>query len=77
MNLKKKETPSTDLLKSGSESSKVDTTSTPISVSLATHLFELSKKVTATEVNPQTVRAACECAAEIHKLLDLQWRVRR
>jgi len=51
--------------------------STPISVSLATHLFELAKTVTKNDVNPQTVRAACECASEIHKLLELQIKAKR
>lgn len=67
-------TPSTALQKSASASSGVSTTSTPISVSLATHLLELSKKVVKDEVTPETVRAACQCASEIHKLLELQWR---
>jgi hypothetical protein len=77
MKEQRKETRSTDLQRSDNSPLKESTHSPPISVNLATHLFELSKKVTATEVNPQTVRAACECAAEIHKLLDLQWRIRR
>ncbi len=77
MNEPKKKIPSTDLQKSDISPPKVDTQSAPISVSLAQHLFELSKKVTKDNVSPDTVRAACQCASEIHKLLDLQWRVRR
>lgn len=51
--------------------------SKPISVSLAEHLFALAKSVTKQDVNPQSVRAACECASEIHKLLELQWKIAR
>jgi hypothetical protein len=51
--------------------------SKPISVSLAEHLFALAKSVTKDDVNPQSVRAACECASEIHKLLELQWKIAR
>lgn len=70
-------THSTDLQKSDSAPPKANTTSESISVSLATHLLELSKKVTKDNVSPDTVRAACQCASEIHKLLELQWRVKK
>ena len=51
--------------------------SKPLSVNLAEHLFALAKSVTHQNVSPQSVRAACDCASEIHKLLELQWRMRK
>lgn len=41
----------------------------PISVSL--HLLGLMKTVVKNEITPSTVNAACNCAAEIHKILKL------
>ena len=73
----KETTRSMALLNSGKAPLAETPPSTPISASLAQHLFELAKNVTKDQVTPETVRAACACASEIHKLLDLQWRVKR
>jgi uncharacterized protein HemY len=72
-----KTTHSTGLQNSDKPQSEATPTSTPISASLAMHLFELSKKVTADQITPETVRAACACASEIHKLVDLQMRAKK
>lgn len=51
--------------------------SASFSKDLATQLLDLMKKVTKDEVNPQTVHAACSCASEIHKILALNYRIKR
>lgn len=43
--------------------------SLPKNVSL--QLLDLMKKVVANDVNPATVKAACQCAREIHNMLKL------
>jgi len=68
----KNEIHSTGLQGSGNKQPPAISTSMPISVSLAEYLFSLAKEVTKTEKTPRTARAACECAREIHRLLDLQ-----
>jgi hypothetical protein len=73
----KKEIQCTDSQKCATPPAGGESQSKPISVSLAEHLFALAKDVTRKDVSPDTVRAACQCASEIHKLLDLQWRIRR
>jgi hypothetical protein len=70
-------THSTALLRPDKEPPKENLALKPISVTLAEHLLGLAKKVVEQDINPQTVSAACKCASEIHKLLDLQWRTRR
>jgi hypothetical protein len=52
-------------------------TSASLSKSLALQLLDLMKKVTAPEVTPSTVNAACLCASEIHKILKLNFEMKR
>ena len=40
-------------------------------------LFELMEKVVETEVTPSTVKAACNCASGIHKILKLNLEMKR
>lgn len=47
-----------------------------LSKDLATHLFELSKKVTEDEITPQTVNAACACAKELIKIMEFNLKIR-
>jgi hypothetical protein len=47
----------------------------PKSVSLK--LYELMNKVVAQEINPTTVKAACACATEIHRMLKLNQELKR
>ena len=52
-------------------------TSKNLSVSLGIKLMSLIDEVTDQNVNPQTVRAACDCANEIHKILRLNYDIKR
>lgn len=72
----KEKIPSMDLSNYDKEQQREKSQLKPISMSLSEHLLLLAKKVTEFEVTPSTVRAACECASEIHKLLDLQWKIK-
>lgn len=49
--------------------------SLPKSVSL--QLLDLMKQVVKDGVNPATVNAACKCASEIHKMLDLNVKIKK
>lgn len=49
----------------------------PLSRDLSMHLLSLAKKVTAEEVTPKTVSAACQCAAELYKIMKLNWEMKR
>lgn len=51
--------------------------SVSLSKDLATQLLDLMKKVTKDDVTPATVNAACNCASEIHKILTLNFKMRR
>ncbi len=42
-----------------------------LSTTVATQLLDLMQQVTKTEVTPETVNAACNCAKEIHKIIRL------
>lgn len=44
-------------------------TSQSLPFSVSTQLVQLMKQVVAQEVNPTTVRAACECARTVNELL--------
>lgn len=52
-----------------------DSTSLPKNLSL--ELLGLLRSVTKDEVTPRTVDAACKCAREIHKILDLNFRMKQ
>lgn len=52
-------------------------TSDSLSKDLALQLLNLMKSVTAKEVNPNTVNAACNCASEIHKILKLNFQMKQ
>lgn len=54
-----------------------NTTLGPLSRDLARHLLDLSKKVTEKAVTPKTVNAACQCAAELYKIMKLNWEMKR
>ena len=49
----------------------------PLSKELSLHLLKLAKQVTESEVTPQTVNAACQCAAELYKIMKLNWEMKR
>lgn len=42
-----------------------------LSRNIAEHLLHLMKEVTKKEVSPKTVNAACQCAAELYKVMKL------
>lgn len=52
-------------------------TSVSLSKDLATQLLGLMKRVTDKEVTAQTVNAACNCASEIHKILKLNFEMKK
>lgn len=52
-------------------------TSISFSKDLATQLLNLMTKVTKDEVTPDTVNAACNCASEIHKILRLNFAMKK
>lgn len=52
-------------------------TSISLSKDLATQLLSLMTKVTKDEVTPDTVNAACNCASEIHKILRLNFAMKK
>lgn len=52
-------------------------TSLSLSKDLASQLLGLMKRVTDTEVTPSTVNAACNCASEIHKILKLNFLMKK
>lgn len=47
-----------------------------LSVSVSQHLLKLMQEVTANEINPKTVNAACNCATAIHKFITLNLRLK-
>jgi len=48
-----------------------------LSRNIAEHLLHLMKEVTNDEVNPKTVNAACQCAAELYKVMKLNLEMKR
>lgn len=46
-----------------------------LSTDLTNHLLNLSKEVTRNEINPETVKAACNCAQQIHNMIRLQMKI--
>ncbi len=65
-----------DLKRQLLEQEKPETSeSLPQSVSM--QLLNLMKTVVKEEVNPSTVKAACQCASEIHKMLKLNLELKR
>jgi hypothetical protein len=52
-------------------------TSATFSKDLATQLLDLMKRVTKDAVTPDTVNAACNCASEIHKILRLNFAMKK
>ena len=65
-----------DLDRSSAER-ETETASASLSKDLALQLLGLMKKVTEKKVSSQTVNAACNCASEIHKILKLNFEMRR
>ena len=51
--------------------------SVSFSKDLATQLLDLMKRVTKDDVSPASVNAACNCASEIHKILALNYRMKK
>lgn len=60
---------------SAMQNNQVTSESLPKSVSL--QLYDLMNRVVETEVTPQTVNAACSCASEIHKILKLNFEMKK
>lgn len=52
-------------------------TSESLPQSVSMQLLNLMKTVVKEEVNPSTVKAACQCAGEIHKMLKLNMELKR
>lgn len=52
-------------------------TSENLPKNVSMRLYELMKKVVEKDVTPATVNAACNCAAEIQKMLKLNLEIRR
>lgn len=55
----------------------VQATSESLPRNVSMQLYELMLKVTAKEVSPGTVNAACNCASAIHKILKLNHDMKR
>jgi len=53
------------------ESSESQVKPMNLSSSVGKHLLSMMQKVTETDVTPQTVLAACQCAKEIRELIRL------
>jgi hypothetical protein len=69
----------TQTLDSGKQLEKPESPETSASLSrdLAMQLLTLMKRVTASDVTPSTVNAACNCASEIHKILRLNHEMKK
>ena len=69
----------TQALVSGEKSLKPATqvTSESLPKSVSMQLYALMNKVVEQEINPSTVKAACACALEIHRMLKLNHEIRR
>lgn len=52
-------------------------TSESLPQSVSMQLLDLMRTVVKEEVNPATVKAACQCAGEIHKMLKLNLELKR
>ncbi len=50
---------------------KVTSSQPNLSTTVAEHLLSLMFKVTNDDVTPQSVDAACKCAKEIHKIIQM------
>ena len=61
--------------KSQNQENNSQSTNLPYTVSM--QLVSLMKKVVEEEVNPKTVGAACQCASEIHKILKLNFEMKK
>lgn len=59
------------------ENQVVPSTSETLSQSVGLYLYEMMRAVTKDDVNPQTVNAACKCAEEIHKVLRLNFDIKK
>ena len=46
-------------------------TSTNLPRNVSLQLYKLMKQVVENDVNPETVKAACNCATEIHRMIKL------
>jgi len=52
-------------------------TSQDLPRNVSMQLYALMKEVTATGVNPESVKAACACATEIHRMLKLNLELKK
>lgn len=59
------------------ESQQVPQTSEILSQNVGLYLFDMMKTVTKDDVNPTTVNAACKCAEEIHKIMRLNFDIKK
>lgn len=64
-------------LETKSELQDVQGTSENLLKNVSLQLFSMMQSVTKTEINPNTVNAACNCASEIHKLLKFNLEMKR
>lgn len=67
---------STPLNTTSEKSNEERVTLGPLSKDLSIHLLNLAKKVTENEITPKTVSAACQCAAELYKIMKLNWEMK-
>lgn len=65
------------ILDQKSQEPVVQVTSKDLPKNVSMQLYDLMKQVTAKKVNASTVRAACLCATEIHRMLKLNEDVKR
>ena len=56
---------------------QVQETSESLPKDVSLHLLSLMKSVVAEQINPDTVRAACMCAGEIHKMIKLNLEIKK
>ena len=51
-------------------------TSENLPKNVSMQLYKLMKQVVSDDVTPSTVRAACQCATEIHRMLKLNMEIK-
>lgn len=58
-------------------SERATETSSNLSRNVSLELLDLMKRVNGSEVTPESVNAACNCASQIHKILRLNFDMHR
>lgn len=64
-------------LEKKSQNQEKDSQSTSLPYTVSMQLVNLMQKVVEDEVSPKTVGAACQCASEIHKILKLNFEMKK